>query len=81
MARISYLIQLLEGLNFERSRLGCWMTAIKLGVELVASDSDLVGIDNDDVAPHVHGGAVARLVLSSASNSPVLLDTDTHQHI
>lgn len=59
------LIDLFECLYFQSSRLGGGMAAIKLVIELVPSDSDFVCIDDDDVATHVHGRAIAWQIFAS----------------
>ena len=52
------------------------MAAIKLVVELVSSDSDFVCIDDDHVAAHIHGWAIAWLIFASACTYE--LSTTTH---
>ncbi len=51
------------------------MAAIKLVIELVSSDSDFVCIDDDHVAAHVHGRAIAWLIFASACTSKLLSTT------
>lgn len=55
------------------------MAAIKLVIELVSSDSDFVCIDDDHVAPHVHGWAIAWLIFASACTDE--LSTTTHMFL
>ncbi len=77
--RSAYLIDLSERLYFQSSRLGGGMAAIKLVIELVSSDSDFVCIDDDHVAAHVHGRAIAWQIFASACTCE--LSTTTHMFL